>query len=223
MSRVLILGANSSIARAAAEKWAEKECHFFLVARNKKKLEIFSKNLKSVNTKVIAYAADLNDLGGHNSIINNAYSSLGGIDIVLICYGTLSGQEECEKSVDLTMNELLTNSLSKISLLTYIANIFEEEKQGTIAIVTSVSGDRGRASNYVYGSANAMVNTYTSGLRQRLDKSNISVITIKPGYVDTPMTKNHSKGILWASPAFVGKEIVSACNKKKTLIYNKPS
>jgi short-subunit dehydrogenase len=88
-----------------------------------------------------------------------------------------------------------------------------------IAVISSVAGDRGRASNYVYGSAKAMVTTFTSGLRQRLYKSDVSVVTIKPGFVDTPMTAEFKKGLLWAKPVAVAAKIVQAIDKRKDEIH----
>jgi short-subunit dehydrogenase len=115
--------------------------------------------------------------------------------------------------------EIKTNALSVISLLTLIANRFEAKRAGSIAVISSVAGDRGRASNYVYGSAKALVTTFTSGLRQRLYKSNVAVVTIKPGFVDTPMTASTKKGLLWAKPDAVAEKIVQAIDKRKEEVY----
>ena len=84
----------------------------------------------------------------------------------------------------------------------------DEKLRGKKIVISSVAGDRVRACNYVYGSAKAMMTAFTSGLRQRLYKSNVSVITVKPGFVDTPMTSNFKKGILWVKPDFVATKIV---------------
>ena len=118
-----------------------------------------------------------------------------------------------------TLAEIQTNALSTICLITLIANRFEARKSGTICVISSVAGDRGRASNYVYGSAKAMVTAFTSGLRQRLYKSNVSVVTIKPGFVDTPMTSEFRKGLLWAKPTTAAALIVNAIDKKKAEVY----
>jgi short-subunit dehydrogenase len=140
-------------------------------------------------------------------------------DVVLIAHGTLSNQASCEISVEETLAEIQTNALSTVSLLTLIANRFEAKRNGTICVISSVAGDRGRASNYVYGSAKAMVTAFTSGLRQRLHKSNVAVVTIKPGFVDTPMTSEFEKGFLWAKPTVVSTKIVKAIDNKRTEIY----
>jgi short-subunit dehydrogenase len=152
-------------------------------------------------------------------MLEEAFDQMGKVDIVLIAHGTLSDQKKCEQSVNLTLLEIKTNALSVIALLTQLANRFEKQKSGTIAVISSVAGDRGRQSNYVYGSAKAMVTAFTSGLRQRLYKSNVSVVTIKPGFVDTPMTAMMKKGLLWASSDRVAKLIVVACEKKNGEVY----
>ena len=155
----------------------------------------------------------------HEELLDVADAALGGVDIVLIAHGTLSNQKRCELSVHETLVEIQTNALSTISLLTIIANRFEAKKSGTICIISSVAGDRGRASNYVYGSAKAMLTAFTSGLRQRLYKANVSVVTIKPGFVDTPMTSEFKKGFLWAKPSMVAVLIVKAIESNKTEVY----
>ena len=103
--------------------------------------------------------------------------------------------------------------------LTHLANYFEEKRQGTIGVITSVAGDRGRGSNYVYGSAKACVTAFLSGLRQRLHPCGICVLTIKPGYVDSPVAAHLKKGLLWVQPETVARGIVRALDKKKDVVY----
>jgi short-subunit dehydrogenase len=115
--------------------------------------------------------------------------------------------------------ELHTNAVSVAALLTPIAARFEQRRSGAIAVISSVAGDRGRQSNYVYGSAKALVSAFLSGLRQRLYKAQVSVITIKPGFVDSPMTAAFRKGPLWAKPHQVAKGIVHAIDRSRTIVY----
>jgi short-subunit dehydrogenase len=152
-------------------------------------------------------------------MLDAAELTLGGIDTVLIAHGTLCNQKACEQSVNETLAEIKTNALSTISLLTIIANRFEAKQMGTIAVISSVAGDRGRASNYVYGSSKAMLTAFTSGLRQRLYQSNVDVVTIKPGFVDTPMTAEFKKGLLWAKPTAVAATIIKAIDQRKNNLY----
>lgn len=220
MKKILIIGATSAIAEATARIWAQRGDELFLVARNQERLNLMTKDLKVRGApKVHGYCMDANKFDQHLPMLDRAYEALGTIDIVLIAHGTLSSQKECEQSVESAMQEIKTNALSAIALLTHLANRFEIQGSGVIAVISSVAGDRGRASNYVYGSAKAMVTTFTSGLRQRLYKSGVSVVTIKPGFVDTPMTAEFKKGLLWAKPESVSKKIVVACDLKNGDFY----
>ena len=220
MKKILIIGATSSIAEQCARLFAARGDALFLVARNQEKLNSLQKDLSVRGAvKVSSYLMDANDFKSHSTMLENAEVTLDGIDTVLIAHGTLSNQKKCEQDVELTIQEINTNSLSAISLLTDIANRFEAKGKGTIAVISSVAGDRGRSSNYVYGSAKAMLTTFTSGLRQRLYKSNIAVVTIKPGFIDTPMTAAFKKGRLWAHSSEVAKAIVSAIDKGSDEVY----
>jgi decaprenylphospho-beta-D-erythro-pentofuranosid-2-ulose 2-reductase len=221
VKKILILGATSAIAEHCCRIWAEQSQSMFLVARNESRLAAIASDLRTRGAlKVHTYSLDLNELDKHEEMLAIAKNSLQGFDMVLMAHGTLANQAECQKSVKTTMKELNTNALSTISLLTLIANEFENKRSGTIAVITSVAGDRGRASNYVYGSSKAMVTTFMSGLRQRLYKSNVAVVTIKPGFVDTPMTASFKKGLLWVKPNKVAKKIVFSMNSKNSEIYS---
>ncbi|OGV27638.1 MAG: short-chain dehydrogenase [Legionellales bacterium RIFCSPHIGHO2_12_FULL_37_14] len=220
MKKILIIGATSAIAEQCARLWAHRGEAIFLVGRNAERLNIIAQDLKVRGASVLdTYCMDLNDIEHHIDMLDAAEHALNDFDTVLIAHGTLSNQKSCEQSVEETLYELKTNALSTISLLTLIANKFEAKKSGTIAIISSVAGDRGRASNYVYGSAKAMLTSFTSGLRQRLYRSHVAIITIKPGFVDTPMTAKFNKGILWAPVTSVADKIVIAIDKKKDEIY----
>ena len=220
MKNVLIIGATSAIAEASARIWAQKGYQLFLVGRNQEQLNLICQDLLIRGSpKVINFCVDLNNLDAHHLVLDNAFQEFGTIDIVLIAHGTLSNQADCESSVDLTLEEIKTNALSSISLLTLLGNRFEQQRFGVIAIISSVAGDRGRQSNYVYGSSKGMLNIFTSGLRQRLYKSGVSVLTVKPGFVDTPMTANFKKGFLWSSPSLIAKLIVAGSEKANTEIY----
>lgn len=220
MKRILIIGATSSIAEHCARIWAARGDALHLVARNEQHVQVIASDLKVRGaSEVTTYVTNLNDMDKHEELLDVADDALEGVDIVLIAHGTLSNQKRCELSVQETLAEVQTNAMSTISLLTIIANRFEAKKSGAICVISSVAGDRGRASNYVYGSAKAMVTAFTSGLRQRLYKSNVSVVTIKPGFVDTPMTTGFKKGVLWAKPTTVAVSIVKAIDKKKAEVY----
>jgi decaprenylphospho-beta-D-erythro-pentofuranosid-2-ulose 2-reductase len=218
--KILIIGATSTIAEHCSKIWAQREDQLYLVARNEERLKTIATDLKLLGAKeVFIHRVDLNEIERHAKMLDTAVEAMGGIDVVLIAHGTLSNQKACEQSMEQTLAEIKTNAISTISLLTHIANSFEVKRAGTIAVISSVAGDRGRASNYVYGSAKAMVTAFTSGLQQRLHKSNVAVITIKPGLVDTPMTAAFKKGLMWAKPAAAAATIVQAVDKKKNEVY----
>lgn len=215
-----MIGATSAIAEHCARRWAARGDALYLVARNDGRLKTMTADLKVRGAaQVHGQCMDLNDLESHAAILDAAQAAMGGIDTVLIAHGTLSDQKSCEQSVVETLAEVKNNALSAISLLTIIANRLESQQAGTIAVISSVAGDRGRASNYVYGSAKAMVTAFASGLRQRLHQSNVAVVTIKPGFVDTPMTASFKKGLLWAKPAAVAAAIVRAIDQRKDEVY----
>lgn len=220
MRKVLIVGATSAIAEAVARLLAQQGDFLYLTGRRAELLEAIAADLRvrgaaRVQTEVM----DANTLEYHATLLDNATAALGGLDTVLIAHGTLSDQSACQQSVALTLQEIHTNALSVIALLTLIANRFEAQQAGTIAVISSVAGDRGRQSNYVYGSAKALVSAFLSGLRQRLHQNGVQVLTIKPGFVDTPMTREFRKGILWAQPAQVAQQIVRAIERKQDVIY----
>lgn len=217
---ILIIGATSAIARATARIYAQQGNHLFLVARNEVQLERNGADLQvrgaaSIHTETL----DLNQFEQHLPMIDKAFAALGRIDIVLIAHGTLPDQNECNADVEKALAEIKTNALSVISLLTHLANRMEQQRFGTIAVISSVAGDRGRQSNYINGAAKGMVTIFMQGLRNRLFKSGVHVLTIKPGFVDTPMTKEFKKGPLWASPEGIARGIIKGIKKRKNEIY----
>ena len=220
MRKVLIIGATSAIAEATARILAARGDSLYLVARNQARLSAVAADLTVRGSpRVGSEVLDANDVAGHEAMLARAESFLGGYDTVLIAHGTLSDQKACEASVDLTLREINTNGLSVVALLTRLANRLAQQRAGTIAVISSVAGDRGRSSNYVYGSAKALVTAFLSGLRQRLAKTGVNVVTIKPGFVDTPMTAAFPKGPLWARPEAVAQGIVKAMDRHSNTVY----
>lgn len=223
MNNILIFGATSAIAEATAREWVRRGCSLFLVARNAAKLGAVHDDLRTraaPGQRVEMALADLNDFSRHAQLIEEADRALGGIDVALIAHGSLPAQAECERSVDKTMAELTTNGLSVVSLLTLLANYFEPRGRGTIVAISSVAGDRGRKSNYVYGAAKGMVTLFLEGLRNRLAGKGITVVTIKPGFVDTPMTKDFDRsGPLWVQPPAIAQGIVRSVARRRDVAY----
>ena len=220
MRKILIIGATSAIAEATARLFAEAGDALYLVGRDKVKLEAVVSDLNVRGASAThSEVLDVLDYERHEAVINAAIDALGGLDVVLIAHGTLPDQKACEHSFDLTRKEFEINALTTISLLTHLANYFEEKRHGTIAVISSVAGDRGRQSNYIYGSAKGAVSIFLQGLRNRLHKSGVSVVTIKPGFVDTPMTLNFKKGPLWVKPDTVAKAVFKQTFNKSREVY----
>jgi decaprenylphospho-beta-D-erythro-pentofuranosid-2-ulose 2-reductase len=220
MSGTLIVGATSAIAEATARILAARGEPIYLVGRNNEKLAAIAADLSVRGSPRVGFEVlDANDLVSHEPMLERADQFLGGMDKVLIAHGTLSDQPACEDSVSLMIQEMKTNALSVVALLTRIANRLAQRRAGSIAVISSVAGDRGRRSNYVYGSAKALVSAFLSGLRQRLRDSGVNVITVKPGFVDTPMTAAFKKGALWAQPETIAGGIVRAIDRKSHVVY----
>jgi short-subunit dehydrogenase len=219
MQKVLIVSSTSAIAEQAARLYAARGDALFLTGRNAQRLSAIAADLKlrgapNVDTAIL----DIDDLAAQVSMLDRAFSA-GPVDVVLVAPGTLPDQVACEGSVALTVKEFNTNGVSVIALLTLVAQRLKAQGHGTITVISSVAGDRGRQSNYVYGAAKAALSTFLSGLRQRLAKSGIAVVTIKPGFVDTPMTRDFKKGVLWASPQAVARGIVAATDRRRSVVY----
>lgn len=220
MKRVLIIGATSAMAEACAKRWAAPGNRFFLVARNAVRLDQIADDLIVRGAQAEVYRLDINHSAAHAEMLAAAKNSLGEFDIVLIAHGTLSDQSACQLSVEQTVAEIHTNGLSTVALLTLIANLMEPQRHGAIAVISSVAGDRGRPSNYVYGSAKAMLSAFCEGLRARLFKAGVHLLTIKPGFVATPMTAGLAlPKLLTASPEQVARDIDNAISKKKNILY----
>jgi short-subunit dehydrogenase len=221
LKKILIIGATSAIAEACARRFAARGDALFLVARNAEHLRAVAGDL-AVRGAMRAESAtlDVADFGAHEAVLDTAVRQLGGIDVALIAHGTLSDQAQCQTSVDALRHEFDVNAVSTIALLTLLANRFEAQRHGTLAVISSVAGDRGRQSNYVYGSAKAAVTAFLGGLRQRLAKADVDVLTIKPGFVDTPMTAAIAKkGALWAQPDVIAAGIVAAIDGRRNIVY----
>ncbi len=218
--KIVIFGGTSAIAMESAKIWAGQGANICLVARSSDKLSVVAADLKSRGAReVITITADLSDIASHPNLMRSIESQFNDFDTVLIAYGTLGDQKMCQQDFINAAQEINTNFTSAVSILTFISNYFEKRGAGSIGVITSVAGDRGRKSNYIYGTAKGALSIYLQGLRNRFGKTNISVTDIKPGFTDTPMTANFKKGPLFVGPGVVGKGIVSALAKKRDTAY----
>jgi len=221
--RIAIFGATSRIATEAARLWLAHGVHLVLVARNAERLRMLNDDLNLRGgglAEVDAVAADLASL----ETLPGLWKSLGerfpDLDGVLIAHGSLPDQGRCEADPEALLREVRVNALSAITLLTVIANDFEVRGSGTIGVIGSVAGDRGRKSNYVYGAAKGMLALFLQGLRNRLHDKGVRVITFKPGFVITPMTQDFDRqGPLWTRPERVARGIVRAYRGNADVVY----
>jgi decaprenylphospho-beta-D-erythro-pentofuranosid-2-ulose 2-reductase len=220
MKNVLIIGATSGIANAFSHEAAKQGINLILAGRHIDKLKILKNDLTiryKINSQVIFF--DALDYRSHPDFFAQCIETFPLLDGVLLAYGHMEDQQEVEKNLDLAHQVIEVNYVSAVSILSLVANFFENKQSGVIAAISSVAGDRGRQSNYLYGSSKGALNLFLQGLRNRLSKANVHVLTIKPGFVDTKMTYGLNGMFLVASPELVGKKILMAVQSKKDLVY----
>jgi decaprenylphospho-beta-D-erythro-pentofuranosid-2-ulose 2-reductase len=218
--RILVLGATSAIAMAVTRQLVTPSAHFFLVGRSKEKLTAVAQDLLVRGAlRVDMIVGDLDDTQAHPQMLAVATSQLGTIDLALLAHGVLGDQAAAEREYSAAEPILVTNFLSAVSLLTWLANYCESQGRGTLAVISSVAGDRGRKSNYVYGASKAALDAFLSGLRNRCDRAGVQVLTIKPGFVATPMTAHIPKNGLFATPEQVASGILNAVRRRRDVVY----
>jgi len=215
--QVLIFGATSAVAAEVAVLCAERGDRLHLVGRNPDKLAEVARRCAA--TRVTTQTADFAELERNEACVSEALRALGRVDCVLIAHGDLGNQLASERSIDEAERIFRINYTSVVSLLIPLANYLEQSKAGTLGVITSVAGERGRPRNYSYGAAKAALNTYLQGLRTRLYASGVSVTTIKLGPVDTPMTHDHEKHALFGKPAPVARSILRALDARVSEAY----
>ena len=220
MGKILIIGATSAMAHEAARCFAREGAELFLVGRNAEKLKAVQGDLLVRGARrAEIYVCELAHQEEHHKFINEAIATLTHLDAVLIAHGNLSDQEKCQQQAHETVKELNLNFLSAASMLTLLANYFELQGKGTLAVIGSVSGDRGRQSNYVYGTAKAALAVFLQGLRNRLHPAGVKVITLKPGFVASPMTAHMKHNALFVSSEKAGQAVYRAMKQGKDVVY----
>lgn len=220
MSTVLILGATSDIAQALARKFASEQYALQLAARDPSQLEKLASDLRirhQVEVQTLAF--DATEFDKHAKF----YEQLSPSPTVAISvFGYLGDQEKGQQDWAEAAAILHTNFTGAVSILNIVAEDFARKKSGIIVGISSVAGDRGRGSNYLYGSAKAGLTAYLSGLRNRLAPVGVPVITVKPGFVDTSMTEGlNLPPLLTAQPSAVAKDVFEAVSNKKDVIYTR--
>lgn len=220
MSYILIIGAKSDIAKAVARKYAKKGYNLYLAARKSSELEEFANDIKiRTQRDVKCVELDILDYASHEAFYDALEEKPLG---VLSAVGYLGEQDKAQRDFKEVKKIIDTNYTGVVNLLNIIANDFEKRKSGFIIGISSVAGDRGRKSNYIYGSAKAALTAYLSGLRNRLYVANVHVLTVKPGFVATKMTEGMDlPEKLMAQPEAVAEDIYRAQQKNKNVLYTK--
>jgi decaprenylphospho-beta-D-erythro-pentofuranosid-2-ulose 2-reductase len=219
MKRIALFGATSAIAESVARVYAPGGASLFLAGRDRAALDRIAEDLKVRGAaSAIVHVVDFANTDAFTQMLDRCESELGRPDIALLAYGILGDQTAAQTDPALTRAALEINFVSPICLLENLANRIAPG--GRIGVITSVAGDRGRQSNYLYGAAKGGLSRYLQGLRHRLAPQGIKVVDIRPGFVDTPMTAQiDKKGPLWAQPDRVAKDIVRALDRGTSVLY----
>jgi short-subunit dehydrogenase len=218
--RVLLLGATSGIARALVHEFARRGFDLVLAGRDEDETRRVAGDASirfNCNAEVLSFSAL--DYSSHQEFWDKCNEEKE-IDGVVLCFGIMFPQSEAERDWSKCSALLETNFNACVSILNIVANDFEERQRGFIGVLSSVAGDRGRPSNYLYGSAKSGLSAYAEGLRGRLFKSGVSVTTIKPGPVDTAMTWGMSKLPLLVPPEKVASDIYRGLRRKADVVYS---
>jgi len=220
MSYIVIAGAKSDIAKATAREYAKNGYDIYLAGRNISELEAFAEDIRVRSQRVVELVElDILDYPSHQTFYNSLIEKPLGI---IVAVGYLGEQEKAQLDNQEAQKIIDTNYSGVVSLLNIIANDFEERRAGFIVGISSVAGDRGRKSNYIYGSAKAGLTAYLSGLRNRLYESQVHVLTVKPGFVATKMTEGMDlPEKLTAQPEEVAQDIYKAQQQGKNVLYTK--
>ena len=212
--RILVLGATSGIAEASIHLWADRGESLFLVARNADRLAAVAADARTRGARLVeSSVADLDNLNIHAELLAHAINALGGLDVAYLALGVLGDQSRAERQFAEAGQILHTNFVAPASLLTWLANYCAQRHAGTLAVLSSVAGDRGRKSNYVYGSSKAGLSAFVDGLRNRIDREGVRVLTIKPGPVKTSMTAGMKGQAKFADVNKVAATIVKAIDR----------
>jgi decaprenylphospho-beta-D-erythro-pentofuranosid-2-ulose 2-reductase len=218
--RIIVLGATSGIAEACCRLWAERGEVLYLVGRNAEKLAAVAADLRTRGAAFVDTAvADLDDTAKHPELLAHAINSIGGLDVAYLSVGVLGDQAKAERSFPEAAQILHTNFVAAASLLTWLGNYCAQRHAGTLAVLSSVAGDRGRKSNYVYGASKAGLTAFVAGLRNRIDREGVRVMTIKPGPVKTAMTAGMKNSEGFADVSQVAATIVKAIDKGQDVLY----
>jgi decaprenylphospho-beta-D-erythro-pentofuranosid-2-ulose 2-reductase len=220
MNRVLILGATSPIARALALRFASDGAKLYLAARNADEARRVAEDVSArAGVTALSGTFDASDFASHDEFIRGVASELGGLDGVVVCFGTLGDEDAAQTDPGEALATIHQNFTGAVSLITLGARHLEQQRSGFIIVIGSVAGERGRKKNYVYGSAKGALALFVQGLRGRLAESGVHVMTVKLGTVDTRMTWGREGALLTISPTKASDLIYAAYRKRAEVVY----
>ncbi|MFL5319510.1 MAG: SDR family NAD(P)-dependent oxidoreductase, partial [Myxococcaceae bacterium] len=203
--------------REVALRCAARGDDLFVVGRDAGKLTALVRELG--DRCLGSISADLAHGSENAALVEKAIAALGTIDLAVVAHGLLGDQLESERSYSAAEEIFIVNLLSAISLIIPLANQLEQQRHGTLAVITSVAADRGRPRNYTYGAAKAALNVYLQGLRSRLYGMGVKIVSVRLGPVETPMTVNHEKNALFAQPGPIAEQLLSAFDHGREDFY----
>lgn len=220
--RIVIVGATSAIAERCARLWAnESPAEMILVGRSHAKLEIIAADLRVRAPKSTVTSIETDFLDPDQiQLLADQLCQAEPVDIVLVAHGSLPAQEDCQNSLKSCAEAINVNGISPVLFAEAFANHMQKVGRGTLAMIGSVAGDRGRKSNYVYGAAKGLVWRYAQGLQHRFARSNVKVVLVKPGPTDTPMTAHlKQSGAKLAAVDHVARDIVRGVAAGQRVVY----
>lgn len=221
---VLLVGATSAIARALSRRLAARGCNLLLAGRNTEELESLASDLRiRERQQILVESLDALDLDSHAAFVERSMEAFHEpLQGAILCQGVLYPQSQAGTNWRMSAEMLQVNLTASISILNLLAERFAVLGRGYLAGISSVAGERGRGSNYVYGASKAGLTAYLDGLRNHLYASGVHVLTIKPGPVDTPMLQasGQQPSRLTASPERVARDIERALRRRKNCIYS---
>ncbi|TAG47860.1 MAG: SDR family NAD(P)-dependent oxidoreductase [Betaproteobacteria bacterium] len=214
---IVIVGATSAVAQSAIRIWAAGQHSFVLYGRNASELEKIAADARVRGAiEVTVHAGDIASV----TYAQTAVANLSTTHIALIAHGSLTLSDRADTDTDYMASEINVNFTSAAAWAQLLANHMATHGGGSVAVISSVAGDRGRYSNHAYGAAKAGLSAYCSGLRARMWRRGVHVLTVKPGFIDTPMMAHVTKkGVLWATPEAIAQGIIRGIERKRNVVY----
>lgn len=221
MKKILIVGAGSAMAKACARLWAAQGAHLAVCVRDPEVLALLADDLKARGASaVVGLPWEALDAAAHDAVVDKAWASMGGVDVALVAHGSLPDQSACEASAALTVQAWLVNGASAAGVTAAIVHRMRAQGHGAVGVITSVAGDRGRPSNFVYGSAKAGLQAFCEGLQAGAWRDGVSVTDLRPGFVATPMTQGLAlPQALVVRPEAIAPRMVAAIERGQAVAY----